>query len=1484
MKILKNILLLYATILIGLAADAQLAVSITGNFEGCAPQILSFGCNLSGASSNVTYSWSSGNGDVSLLAAPTFSYLTPGRYTISVTVTSNGQTATDSKEIVIFNGPTALFNDSTEIGCVPYQHRFSSLSTPGDTVITRWEWFFGDGTTNVGPNRWHSYTTPGIFTVTLKVTDANGCEDMMHSQMLTLSKRPDVSISANNAQWCTAPHEVNFSSEISTDVGLGGTYEATWNFGDGSTSNEDNPRHTYTQIGNYDVSLTVVDSYGCSNTVTEIDMVEIGNISPELNIPEQVCLNATSTFRSDVTDLLCQWDFGDGTPVQQGQNATHTYTQTGNHEVTFTIDPNGACQQVRIFNVEVVDVHASFRTEPENLFSCTYPFNVTFINTSVGENLTYTYNFGDTYLDFEPTVEHSYQQNGRYTPMLTVSSPGGCTSRFIGPEIVVNMPDARLYSSSDGGCAPTTIDFLNNPEYTSNSAVVNYFWDFGDGTTENTTTSTVSHTYSEVGIFSPTLTITDTSGCTFTSTLQERPFGIRTGLQVSPENFGVTDAMHNFIPGDTLCPRDEVYLYNSMAGNFNQYAFYFDISADNKHWEVNSNSEYKPYSFAVDTGWNNIGFIVEYQNCRSDVTPWDSLYIKPPIAHVASYSNCATPFDYSFKIVENHGAEYWEWLIYDTERGDSLFFDPHSTTDSIAFSFQLYGHYACKFTAHNDNSDCENSYTMHCDIMPPSFTWVLSSDTICIANRLTAVVLNAPGFSEVAFDWNNSGVPTDQLEWIPIVGITDSHHIYQQGGDYDVVAYGRLVDDCIYTFTKHVYVVDPQSSITQDNTIAECAPATIDFGITTETHDSFYSVTWNFGDGSGSVQGESVQHTYNNAGSYNVSINIMTMHGCEFSKNYVNKVKIYETPNADIDFDYYICLGNDQIFTSDASNGTWHEWNFGDGTIAEGSNNHISHQYAQTGYYTISHIASVRSNGIAVCSDTATYEDAIAVERIISATFSLDSLMYNCYPVCPTINTSVQAEPAGTYLQYNWNMGNGNILHVQTPRHLYTTPGTYDINLELISRGGCSSTYSQTVEISGPSADIYISDTIVCAGGTVHFAMTNAIDVENFVWVVGGGYNYYTQEVTHQYGYAPESGYFPVTLSLQNGNCNVDFTNQVYVYRLTTDFNLVDSAGNTIVDGACPPLVGNLTYSGSDDVKERWYINGIPYSNVNSISWTNTSSTSDQINVISLAITDSIGCIDSVSHQYIVYRVPEIHTSGDTLICKGSEVQIWASGGTSYYWAPPIDDSTQIQNISTDEATIYYVYTSNDKGCMNMDSVAINIVQPFEAEISQQEFGINVGDTAVAIVVADNGLECYVSPEEYSFAGNCDSIQLFPLENTSFTLVLRDTLGCYETSFDIFVGVDMKLSLDVPSAFTPTSVGDGNNVVYVRGLGIKRLRQFRIFNRWGEEVFFTDDLHTGWDGTIGGKVQNQDTYSYYVEAEMFDGSIKTKKGNVVLIK
>ena len=120
MGIIKRIIITVFAVSAYFVSSAQLSVEITGDFDGCAPQNLSFGCNISGAGGNVTYSWSSGTGDVSVLATPTFSYINPGHYTLSVTVTSGGQTATDSKEVVIFRGPTANFDDTPRTGCVPY--------------------------------------------------------------------------------------------------------------------------------------------------------------------------------------------------------------------------------------------------------------------------------------------------------------------------------------------------------------------------------------------------------------------------------------------------------------------------------------------------------------------------------------------------------------------------------------------------------------------------------------------------------------------------------------------------------------------------------------------------------------------------------------------------------------------------------------------------------------------------------------------------------------------------------------------------------------------------------------------------------------------------------------------------------------------------------------------------------------------------------------------------------------------------------------------------------------------------------------------------------------------------------------------------------------------------------------------------------------------------------------------------------------------
>jgi gliding motility-associated-like protein len=86
----------------------------------------------------------------------------------------------------------------------------------------------------------------------------------------------------------------------------------------------------------------------------------------------------------------------------------------------------------------------------------------------------------------------------------------------------------------------------------------------------------------------------------------------------------------------------------------------------------------------------------------------------------------------------------------------------------------------------------------------------------------------------------------------------------------------------------------------------------------------------------------------------------------------------------------------------------------------------------------------------------------------------------------------------------------------------------------------------------------------------------------------------------------------------------------------------------------------------------------------------------------------------------------------------------------------------------------------------------------------------------------------------------------------------------------------------VPTGFTPNNDGR-NDVLRVIGTTVKKL-EFGIYNRWGEQIFFTTDIRRGWDGTVKGMKQDSGTYAFYVKAELLDGTIKIKKGTITLIR
>jgi gliding motility-associated-like protein len=109
-----------------------------------------------------------------------------------------------------------------------------------------------------------------------------------------------------------------------------------------------------------------------------------------------------------------------------------------------------------------------------------------------------------------------------------------------------------------------------------------------------------------------------------------------------------------------------------------------------------------------------------------------------------------------------------------------------------------------------------------------------------------------------------------------------------------------------------------------------------------------------------------------------------------------------------------------------------------------------------------------------------------------------------------------------------------------------------------------------------------------------------------------------------------------------------------------------------------------------------------------------------------------------------------------------------------------------------------------------------------------------------------------------------------------------DQYNCSSTD-TVKVSVNYHTNLLLPSGFTPN--GDGvNDEFRVVNANVQRLLEFRVFNRWGQEVFSTTDIRRGWDGTWGGEAQPVGVYQYLIRVGYADQTIETYKGDVTLIR
>ena len=239
----------------------------------------------------------------------------PGTYSGIVNVTSNGGSGKITVKVIIGTPPTANFSGTPTSGKVPLTVVFTDKSTNNPTS---WYWDFGDGSSSNDQNPSHTFQKVGSYTVDLTANSNYGTDDKTIKDYIVVGDAPVADFSASPTSGA-APLNVNF-----TDKSTNNPTSWTWDFGDGSTSNDQNPSHTYQNAGKYTVKLTATNKYG-NDTKSSDNYITAGDAHTG---SLKVIISP-----SEAVDAGAQWNVDGGSWQNSGVTANNL--SVGQHTVNY---------------------------------------------------------------------------------------------------------------------------------------------------------------------------------------------------------------------------------------------------------------------------------------------------------------------------------------------------------------------------------------------------------------------------------------------------------------------------------------------------------------------------------------------------------------------------------------------------------------------------------------------------------------------------------------------------------------------------------------------------------------------------------------------------------------------------------------------------------------------------------------------------------------------------------------------------------------------------------------------------------------------------------------------------------------------------------------------------------------------------------------------------------------------------------------------
>ncbi|NIG53288.1 PKD domain-containing protein [Chitinophaga sp. Cy-1792] len=1394
---------------------------------------------------NKVYTYTYDYGDGTTGSSPQHTYTKAGSYTVSLKAFNGScQAATTKKNYITVGGLKAAFEYHA---CLGEDVVFTNTTQPTPTSSI---WTFDDGTVQRTDNAVKRINYQGSM-VTLSVT-LDGCTDVI-SVPVTLNPLPTDLGVANPAKQCAMPVTTQFTTQNSNAA----TW--LWNFGDGTTSTLQNPTHTFTQNKNYPVTLTATSAEGCSvtNTVSADYSLPGLTIQPdqiEGCIPLDVKFTAISSTTPEEPFINFTWDFGDG-GTAVGTSALHTFTTEGYHTVTLTGTTLNGCKVTTTTMIQsgfkpVVD----FVGTP--LVSCAKdPIQFTNKSTPPGQRWLWQFvtdqddprNPGSTFSS-EENPSHTFHNFGMQTITLTVFNYG-CQNELTKVDYIsINPPIAEW---------ATTVDCDNNlfRQFTDNSRwgndpslPKNYSWDFGDKTPLSTDPNP-SHTYAQQGIYDVTLSINN-GVCD--NTYKDRVYIVTQLPVIKSANAAVcvgTDYSVNVSITDPALEQ--------------QFAIYWGDGAIDGYSAWNTN-----YTHTYSTpGQYQVQVVATDQNGCLRKSNIENITINGAIPKFQITGKPCRDEDITFTDLStvNSGNQLtkWVWNFGDYSAEETKTTGPANTTHQYVND----GYYQVTLNV-TDKNNCTVMAVQNYILDTHKADFVLATEEPCLNQDYQYYNASTNANS---FQWD-FGDGTSSTDANPVKG-------YAAAGSYTVKLITTTANGCTDTATQKLRVPDPKADFSMPATLAPCPPAKVVF---TNNSTDFATTKWDFGDGSFTANDNPDGHNYTKAGTYNIVLTVYTSGGCSSTTTQTMKV---DGPDGTMSFTpNQGCAPLDMQMSAVATKTVSYAWDFDDGVV-EKTTVPVSpnHTYTTKGIF-YPRVILTDDKG---CAVPATSTDRLIVDKAV-ADFDIDNSAACGGGQVIFLNKSNSLTEDSLALPYSssWDFGRSGLPNNNSINRNgvfnYPTPGASTVKLTVVSAYGCTAEKQKNLTIpTQPKANVStIPDICQYATATITGSETAGVPNAKWLWNIAPDIN---NNTTAPISFvANTGGIIPVSLTITNedGSCPSTALSQINVHvspsLAPTPDQINICRGNPILLMANTDADATVTWTNY---------------NIDNASSKTPQITPDIDTTYTVVATNPYGCTNTKSVHFTVTQ-PFTVTTSNYAICHGTGTFLQASGAYRYQWAPaPGLSNTSIPNpLVKPEISTDYVVSGFDKfNCFEVKATSHVTVNPTPIVNAGPDLTASTGSILpLAVTGSEDITQVRWTPQADLSCYTCLNPTATPKNDVTYFVEVTNQYGCKSTD-----DVSIKLLCDnanifIPNTFSPNRDGV-NDIFYIRGRGVKEVRSFKIFNRWGQLLFERynfnpDDISKGWDGTFKGQVLTPDVYVYFAEVICDKGGDGLLKGNITLLR